>query len=271
VTGICAVCVAIARPYAPRIGGRARHDARVSGTADLPFRMIAVIPGPSRHERKSTANAVGPCGPPGFKSPILRSDQQFRPGAPSRGTAGFRFPGPLRGHRRNPAARLPHRYPPRRGPCQARNPGRPAPITSRPAVMSARHGGPGTYPAHDRAATLDTNLTSATSRSQQTRCADSQPATGPGSPGRPRQTPTPPGRAPPRRRPDRHRQAHRPRGRRPDRRRDTMARARTRTRNPGSRSVMGIRSSPAPNDSGRFRVARAPVPLEVTFRNGGQD
>jgi len=137
VTGLCAVCVAIARPYAPRIGGRARHDARVSGTADLPFRTIAVIPGPSRHERKSTANAVGWQHPPGFKSPILRCDQQFRPGAPSRGTAGFRFPGPLRGHRRNPAARLPHRYPPPRGPCHARNPGRLAPITTRPAVMSA--------------------------------------------------------------------------------------------------------------------------------------
>ena len=77
-TGIWAVCVAIARPYAPRIPGRARHDARVSGTADLPFRTIAVIPGPSRHERKSTANAVGWQRPPGFKSPILRSDQQFR-------------------------------------------------------------------------------------------------------------------------------------------------------------------------------------------------
>ena len=124
VTGLCAVCVAIARPYAPRIGGRARHDARVSGTAGLPFRTIAVIPGPSRHERKSTANAVGPCGPPGFKFPILRCDQQFRPGAPSGGAACFRFPGPLRGHRRDPAARLPHRYPPPRGPCQARNPGR---------------------------------------------------------------------------------------------------------------------------------------------------
>jgi hypothetical protein len=58
-TGISVVCVAIARPYAPRIPGRARHDAHVSGTADLPFRTIAVIPGPSRHERKSTANAVG--------------------------------------------------------------------------------------------------------------------------------------------------------------------------------------------------------------------
>ena len=33
-TGIWAACVAIARPYAPRIFGRARHDARVSGTAD---------------------------------------------------------------------------------------------------------------------------------------------------------------------------------------------------------------------------------------------
>ena len=110
-TGICAVCVAIARPYAPRIGGRARHDARVSGTADLPFRTIAVIPGPSRHDGKSTANAVGPCGPPGFKSPILRCDQQFRPGAPSRGTAGFRLPRPLCGHGRNPAARYLIRYP----------------------------------------------------------------------------------------------------------------------------------------------------------------
>ena len=74
-TAISAGCVAIARPYAPRIPGRARHDARVSGTADLQFRTIAVIPGPSRHERKSTANAVGLYGPPGFKSPILRSDQ----------------------------------------------------------------------------------------------------------------------------------------------------------------------------------------------------
>ena len=93
-TGILAVCVAIARPYALGIPGRARHDARVSGTAGLRFRMIAVIPGPSRHERKSTANAVGWQHPPGFESPILRCDQQFRPGAPSRGTAGFRFPGP---------------------------------------------------------------------------------------------------------------------------------------------------------------------------------
>ena len=76
-TGICAVCVAIARPYAPRIRGQTRHDARVSGTAGLRFRTIAVIPGPSRHERKSTANAVGLYGPPGFKSPILRFDQAF--------------------------------------------------------------------------------------------------------------------------------------------------------------------------------------------------
>jgi hypothetical protein len=129
-TVISAACVAIARPYAPRIPGRARHDARVSGTADRQSRTIAVIPGPSRHEGKSTANAVGPCGPPGFKSPILRSDQQLRPGAPSRRTAGFRFPGPLRGHGRNPAARLPHRYPPPRGPCHARKPGRLAPGSS---------------------------------------------------------------------------------------------------------------------------------------------
>ena len=58
-TSILAACVAIARPCAPRIGGRARHDARVCSTADLPFRTIAVLPGPSRHDGKSTANAVG--------------------------------------------------------------------------------------------------------------------------------------------------------------------------------------------------------------------
>jgi hypothetical protein len=136
-TGIWAGYVAIARPYALGIPGRARHDARVSGTADLPFRTIAVIPGPSRHERKSTANAVGRQHPPGFKSPILRCDQQFRPGAPSGGAAGFRFAGPVRGHRRNPAARLPHRDPPPRGPCHARKPGRLALITTRPAVRFA--------------------------------------------------------------------------------------------------------------------------------------
>jgi len=39
-TGIWAVCVAIARPYAPQIPGRARHDARVSGTAGLPINLI---------------------------------------------------------------------------------------------------------------------------------------------------------------------------------------------------------------------------------------
>ena len=38
VTGIWAGCVAIARPYALGIPGRARHDARVSGTAGLRFR-----------------------------------------------------------------------------------------------------------------------------------------------------------------------------------------------------------------------------------------
>ena len=68
-TGISAACVAIARPYAPRIGGRARHDARVSGTAGLQFRTIAVIPGPARHDGKSTANAVGPLRPSGVQIP----------------------------------------------------------------------------------------------------------------------------------------------------------------------------------------------------------
>ena len=83
VTGIWAGCVAIARPYALGILGTTRHDARGSGTAGLRFRTIAVIPGPSRHERKSTANAVGRQHPPGFKSPILRSDQQLRPSTPT--------------------------------------------------------------------------------------------------------------------------------------------------------------------------------------------
>ena len=58
-TGICAGCVAIARPHPPRIPGQARHDARLSGTADLQFRTIAVMPGPPRHDGKDTANAVG--------------------------------------------------------------------------------------------------------------------------------------------------------------------------------------------------------------------
>ena len=117
-TGICAGCVAIARPYALGIPGRARHDARVSGTADLPFRTIAVIPGRSRHERKSTANAVGCNHPPGFKSPILRSlSSSYVRALQLRRAAAFRFPGPLRGHRRNLAAHLPHPLPaPPRGP-----------------------------------------------------------------------------------------------------------------------------------------------------------
>ena len=58
-TGISAGCVAIARPYAPRIPGQARHDARLSGTADLQFRTIAVMPGPPRHDGKDTAMRLG--------------------------------------------------------------------------------------------------------------------------------------------------------------------------------------------------------------------
>jgi hypothetical protein len=58
-TGIAAVCVAIARPYAPRILGQARHDARVSGTADLQFRTIAVMPGPPRHDGKALLMRLG--------------------------------------------------------------------------------------------------------------------------------------------------------------------------------------------------------------------
>jgi hypothetical protein len=152
-----------------------------------------------------------------------------------RRTAGFRFPGPLRGHRRNPAARLPHRYPPPRGPCHARNPGRLAPVTSRPAVMSARHGGPGTYPGARQGSTLGHQPDQRHSpqpadprRGQPAGCLSR-------SAGQAAADARALGRAPPGRRPDRHRQAHRPPGRRPGRRCDTMARARTRTRNPGSR------------------------------------
>jgi RNA polymerase sigma factor (sigma-70 family) len=58
-TAISAACAAIARPYAPRIPGQDRHDARLSGTADLQSRTNAVMPGPARHDGKDTANAVG--------------------------------------------------------------------------------------------------------------------------------------------------------------------------------------------------------------------
>jgi len=57
-TGICAGCVAIARPYPPRIPGQAGHDARLSGTADLQSRTNAVMPEPARYDGKDTANAV---------------------------------------------------------------------------------------------------------------------------------------------------------------------------------------------------------------------
>jgi hypothetical protein len=65
-------CVAIARPNAPHIPGRPRHDAPLSGTPGLHFRTIAAMTGPARHGRQYTANAVGCNHPPGFKSPILR-------------------------------------------------------------------------------------------------------------------------------------------------------------------------------------------------------
>jgi hypothetical protein len=81
-TGPARPCVAIACPYAQRVSGifcRARRDALLSGLPGLPFRTIAVMAGPDPHARHGAANAVGLHGPPGFKSPILRSDQQFCP------------------------------------------------------------------------------------------------------------------------------------------------------------------------------------------------
>jgi len=202
-----------ARTDARRKPGTTRQVAELSGTGGLRFRAVAVISRPGRYGCRGTANAVGPCGPPGFKSPILRCDQQFRPGAPSRGTAGVRFPGPLRGHRRHRAARLPPRCPPPRGPCQARHPGRLAPITNRPAVMSARHGGPGD-PSRARPGS---NRGHQPGQRHQPPPAD--PRRGPPagclsrSAGPAAAHARAPGPAPPRRRPDRPRQAHRSPGR----------------------------------------------------------
>jgi hypothetical protein len=74
-TGRAVACVAIARPNAQRISGPVLVDAEVSGTPSLRFRTIAAIAAPARHGSNNTANAVGSRGPPGFKSPILRTSQ----------------------------------------------------------------------------------------------------------------------------------------------------------------------------------------------------
>ena len=66
-------CAHIARTYAPHIPGLGLNDARVPGTPGLRFRTIADMTEPAWHDAKGTANAVGSNGPPGFKSPILRS------------------------------------------------------------------------------------------------------------------------------------------------------------------------------------------------------
>jgi len=72
-TGSWRACVAIARPNAPRIPGLEPDDTQVSGTPGLRIRTIADMIAPAQHTGKDTANAVGLYGPPGFKSPILRS------------------------------------------------------------------------------------------------------------------------------------------------------------------------------------------------------
>jgi hypothetical protein len=76
-TPILRGCVAIACPYARRISCSVPSNTQLSGTLDLQFRTIGVMLGLSRHAVQSTANAVGSNGPPGFKSPILRSVQHF--------------------------------------------------------------------------------------------------------------------------------------------------------------------------------------------------
>ena len=82
-----------ARTDARRKPGTIRSIAEVSGTGGLRFRAFAAISPAERDGCRGTANAVGLYGPPGFKSPILRCDQQFRPSVWSRRTAAFRFRG----------------------------------------------------------------------------------------------------------------------------------------------------------------------------------
>ena len=92
-TGSSLACVAIARPYAPRIPGLVPDDAELSGMPDLHFRTIADMTSPAPHGWNDTANAVGCNHPPGFKSPILRE----RPGTSlNRQGACLRLSGHLR-------------------------------------------------------------------------------------------------------------------------------------------------------------------------------
>ena len=68
-----------ARTDARRKPGTTRQVAEIPGTGGLRFGACAAISRPERYGYRGTANAVGPCGPPGFKSPILRSDQALLP------------------------------------------------------------------------------------------------------------------------------------------------------------------------------------------------
>jgi hypothetical protein len=67
-------CVANARPDAHGIPGQIRHDATPSIALGLRFRHSADVSVSARHGSQDTANAVGWQHPPGFKSPILRSE-----------------------------------------------------------------------------------------------------------------------------------------------------------------------------------------------------
>jgi hypothetical protein len=96
-------CAHIARTDAVPIRGIldfVPEDARIPGMSDLRFRALAdAIPG-MRQARQDTANAVGLYGPPGFKSPILRSSQgpppeQAGTGPDSRGSQGLQFGLPI--------------------------------------------------------------------------------------------------------------------------------------------------------------------------------
>jgi hypothetical protein len=106
-TGISAVCVAIARPYAPRIPGRARHDARLSGTADLPFRTITVMPEPPVTTGEALLMRLGGNTLRGSNPRSSGSEQQLRPTTPTSAGCCFLLSGVLRGHRRHQVQFLP--------------------------------------------------------------------------------------------------------------------------------------------------------------------
>lgn len=88
----CKPCrVHTARTVMPRVSGTAGLFASFR-RAGLRFRTIAEMMPLGWHDGKSTANAVGPNGPPGFKSPILRLLSSGCTRSPRRVSRCFVFP-----------------------------------------------------------------------------------------------------------------------------------------------------------------------------------